>query len=532
MAEREGSRRRPANQLTPDFLRVLRASGLVDAAQLEPLLAPFAEETGPVPEQLLAALIEDGRLTRWQLGHLRKGKYKGFRLGKYTLLDLLGAGGMGSVYLAEHATLGHKVAIKVLPEKSVEKTSFLARFRREARAAANLNHPNIARAVDIDNAGQVHFMVMEYVEGTDLHGRVKQDGPLGIHEAIDFIRQAAAGLDYVHDEGFVHRDIKPANLMVNARGLLKILDLGLALLKDDDEEASLTKKHKENVLGTADYLAPEQSRNSHTADKRSDIYSLGCTFHYLLVGKPPFSEGKAVERIRAHRDQPPPNLLEARSDVPPEIAELYLRMMEKHPEARPQTAGEVAEALGSWLARNKPPAKRAAAGSSTPKKRPPIRRGSPADTARIGRPRVAVRSGPGSSGSLPRGSSTSGLDLGSGISSRSSISLTTTPPPSSGSRGTVPSPRSGRRGDAAAAKPSLFTRLAAVLPGRRPGLPATVQPERQPAAAQPRQPAEARRRRSLLGRLWLGQPIGLWLAMVGILVLIGVLAVFVLQQQQ
>lgn len=381
-------------QTLPDFLKVLRASGLVPEDRLSPLVEPFREDTGPVPDALATALVEGELLTQWQLEQLRKGKSKGFTLGKYRLLRLLGAGGMSSVYLAENPTLRQRVAIKVLPIKRVEQSSYLARFEREAQVAYRLSHHNIARAFDLETSGAVHFIVMEYIEGTDLHATVKAQGPLDVRDAAEYVRQAAIGLHYAHEEGLVHRDIKPANLMLDRRGTIKILDLGLAL-DDDDEQASLTREHDEKVLGTADYLAPEQARDSHKADRRSDIYSLGCTLYYLLVGRAPFAKGSLGERIRAHMNEPPPNPLDDRADVPPAIAELYFRMLEKHPDARPQTAREVAEALDAWLASSaaKPSARQ------PPPRRPPLRR-TPApgsDATRILPPGTVVRSGPSSS---------------------------------------------------------------------------------------------------------------------------------------
>jgi len=416
-------------QSIDDFLKVVRASGLVAEADLARATEPWLAEAGPLPEALPAALIEAGLLTSWQVEQLRKGKHKGFMLGKYRLLRLLGAGGMSSVYLGENTTLHQKVAIKVLPLKRVDQSSYLARFQREAQAAFRLSHQNIARAFDLDSAGAVHFIVMEYVEGTDLHGKVKQEGPLDVRDAAEYIRQAAVGLHYAHEEGFVHRDIKPANLMLDKRGTVKILDLGLAL-GDDDEQASLTRDHDEKVLGTADYLAPEQARDSHKADRRADIYSLGCTLHYLLVGRAPFAKGKLAERIRAHLNEPAPNLLEARPDVPPAIVELYYRMMEKHPDARQQTALEVATALESWLStngaskpreRHEPPRRhppRRTPGSGVGPLTPPPRRTSPSSVAISIVPGsgsgsgAGSGSGPGSSpGSVP---GRSGPDSGSG----------------------------------------------------------------------------------------------------------------------
>jgi serine/threonine protein kinase len=435
-----------------EFLRVTRASGLVEAEKLDAAVEPWKDATGPVPEACIQSLIEQELLTSWQMEQLRKGRHKGFVLGKYKLLRLLGAGGMSSVYLAEHMSLHNKVAIKVLPVKRVEQTSYLARFEREARASAQLNHPHIARAYDLDISGSIHFIVMEFIDGTDLHGRVKQDGPLPVREAADFVRQAALGLHHAHEEGLVHRDIKPANLMVDKRGHVKILDLGLALA-NDDEDASLTKAHDEKVLGTADYLAPEQARDSHKADRRSDIYSLGCTLYYLLVGNAPFAKGSLAERIRAHMNEPAPNLLDARPDVPAAIAELYFRMMEKHPDARQQTAQEVADALASWLtmtatasSRQRPePPRRTSLRRSSPDANAtgePLRRtGDSAATRAVATPTLPVtRSGSGSGAGSGAGSgSSSGAGSGFAVGGppRSGDDLNvvaSAPPPSSGSR--------------------------------------------------------------------------------------------------
>ena len=483
---------------TPEFLAALRASKLAPAEKIAAVTASFDETQGPIPKALVDALLEKELITQWQYGFLRKGKYKGFFLGKYKLLGLLGAGGMGSVYLAEHNTLGQKVAIKVLPEKSVEKSSFLERFKREAMSAARLNHPNISRAYDLDEAGKIHFMVMEYVEGTDLYARVKQDGPFGVYEAVDCIRQAALGLEYAHSQGFVHRDIKPANLMLDGRGLLKILDLGLALPPDEDDNTSLTQRHRERVLGTADYLAPEQSRNSHLADRRSDIYSLGCTFYYLLVGKPPFHVGKAAERIRAHREQAPPNPLEFRPELPPEIVETCLRMMEKHPEARPQDAGEIAQTLATWQANNPAAASKPRKPAPPATKRPPVRRAGmtpePRPPVRTSGPRL----GPAASGGEGGFSGASGIGIGgggdsghSGITS-SDISIASTSSLGQGSKPSAPASRKGRR---------------------------------------PRDVEKQKPRGPLLSREWLGQPLGLWIAMVGVLGLIAALATKLLMRQ-
>ncbi|MFM8708649.1 MAG: serine/threonine-protein kinase [Planctomycetia bacterium] len=444
-------------QTIDEFLRVVRASGLVEPDLLDEAVAPWAGVKGTVAEGCIQALLDSGLLTAWQMEQLRKGRHKGFVLGKYKLLRLLGAGGMSSVYLAEHLTLHNKVAIKVLPVKRVGQTSYHDRFEREARASARLNHPHIARAFDLDTSGVIHFIVMEYIDGIDLHARVKQDGPLPIREAAECIRQAALGLHYAHEEGLVHRDIKPANLMIDKRGHVKILDLGLALANDDDDDASLTKEHDEKVLGTADYLAPEQAKDSHKADRRSDIYSLGCSLYYLLVGRAPFAKGSLAERIRAHMNEPAPNLLDARPDAPAAIVELYFRMMEKHPDARYQTAQEVADALGSWLTTTATAVTTVGRPRPEPPRRESLRRNAADQSAAAESPRrtnvsatvpppAVTRSGPGSSSGSNSGS---GVIGGSGP--RSDIdpqAISLTPPPSSGTRST------GRLPGSAGARPA------------------------------------------------------------------------------
>lgn len=363
------------------FVDIVKRSGLVDNDRLTAILDQVAQESGshrawtddptaesspsdsasnaadgegaePASEtaQLAQRLVDAKLLTRWQCDRLQEGRHKGFILGnKYKLLGLLGTGGMSSVYLAEHVLMQRLRAIKVLPQSRVEDSSYLARFRREAQAANALDHPNIVRVYDIDNDKNVHYIVMEYVEGRDLHGIVKTDGPLSYDLAVEYIRQAAEGLQHAHDANLIHRDIKPANLLVDLKGTVKILDMGLARFTDD-ENASLTREHDENVLGTADYLAPEQAKDSHTADSRADIYSLGCTFYFLLTGHPPFRDGTLAQRILKHQTQPPPNLYEARPDAPQALVEVCLRMMAKSPNARIQTAGEVARILSVWLA--------------------------------------------------------------------------------------------------------------------------------------------------------------------------------------
>ena len=336
-----------------NFVDIVRKSGLAEASKIDEVVASLDNLEAPVTDEVTNAFIEAKLITTWHLKQLLKGKHRGFFLERYKLLNELGKGGMSSVYLAEHTDMHLPVAIKVLPVKRVGEKSYLERFKREAKASFKLRHDNIAGATNFAHHGDLWYIVLDYIEGEDLYQKVKASGPLPVRDAVEYIRQAACGLQYAHEQGLVHRDIKPANLMLDTKGTVKILDLGLALDGDDDEEGGLTKAHDEKVLGTADYLAPEQSKNSHSADPRSDIYALGCTLYYLIVGRAPFARGSVIERIKAHWNEPAPNPLDELEKPPADLdsalIDLYFRMMEKHPDARPQTAGEVADQLNAWL---------------------------------------------------------------------------------------------------------------------------------------------------------------------------------------
>jgi serine/threonine protein kinase len=212
---------------------------------------------------------------------------------------------MGTVFLCEHTSMRRRVAIKVLPVAKAKDPSYLERFYREARAVAALDHPNIVRAYDIDQDEKLHFLVMEYVDGASLQEIVKRAGPLEPLRAAHYMCQAAFGLQHAHEAaGLVHRDIKPGNILVDRTGAVKVLDMGLARFFHDEEDV-LTKKYDENVLGTADYLAPEQALDSHAVDIRADIYSLGATFYFCLTGKTPFSEGTVAQKLIWHQTRAP-----------------------------------------------------------------------------------------------------------------------------------------------------------------------------------------------------------------------------------
>ncbi len=390
------------------FLDLIRRSTLVTEDELAQALA--AVKSAATPEQMqdcdfvAEQLIQSGFVTRWQCDKLLEGRHRGFFLGKHKLLGHLGTGGMSSVYLAEHVKMHRRVAIKVLPQGRVDDSSYLARFYLEARAAAALDHANIVRAFDIDNEDKVHYLVMEYVEGRDLQHIVKEDGPLEYERAANYMLQAANGLEHAHEAGFVHRDIKPANLLVDLKGTVKVLDMGLAKFSDNSKLASLTVAHDENVLGTADYLAPEQAQNSHTVDARADIYSLGCTLYFLLTGHPPFPDGTLMQRLMMHHSKIPPSIQIDRPDAPQALVDIAMRMMAKLPADRFQTAADVAEALRSWLASN------AASGGKGG-----AQRSAPADSsgrmAAVGRGSREVTSG-GRGAAAPQGRGTGASGIG------------------------------------------------------------------------------------------------------------------------
>jgi uncharacterized protein (TIGR03067 family) len=286
--------------------------------------------------------------------------------GRYRVQELLGVGGMGAVYKAEHLLMERPVALKLISHSLTSNSAMIERFRREVKTAGQLKHPNIVMAYDAEQAGDSHFLVMEYVEGKSLARVVADQGPLPVREACEYIRQAALGLQHAHERGMVHRDIKPQNLMLTPDGQVKILDFGLArfametapagaLLSSGPTDApaaaataSLTQVG--TVMGTPDYIAPEQASDAHTADIRADIYSLGCTLYDLLAGHAPFAEGTVMTKVMAHIERMPTPLSEVRKDVPPALARVVERMMTKDPAKRYQTPAEVAAALTRFAA--------------------------------------------------------------------------------------------------------------------------------------------------------------------------------------
>lgn len=274
---------------------------------------------------------------------------------RYKLGRFLGAGGMGVVYQAEHRLMDRQVAVKVLHGELIRNPRVLERFRHEVRAAARLNHPNIVTAYDAEQAGDAHFLVVEYIDGMSLARLVEKKGPLEIAYACNFIRQAARGLQHAHEMGMVHRDIKPHNLMLTRKGQVKILDFGLARVASESRMAASESARVHDpgltrlgeLMGTPEFMAPEQITDPHLADIRADLFSLGCTLYFLVTGVPPFTPESAYAALFARQPRCPRPITELRSDVPGDLVALLNRLLANEPADRFQTPAELVKALGA-----------------------------------------------------------------------------------------------------------------------------------------------------------------------------------------
>ena len=323
------------------FVKNLTDSGVLSAGKLEHFLPPKASPKSA--EGLAKELVRQKQLTKYQAAEIYQGRAKSLILGNYTILDKIGAGGMGQVFKAQHRRMERVVAIKMLPAAMLKDPAAAARFQREVVAAAKLSNPNIVSAYDADEANGRHFLVMEYVEGQDLSALVKRDGPLSVTKAAGCILQAARGLEFAHKKGVVHRDIKPANLLLDTEGTVKILDMGLARFNTDGDAATQAELTGTGaVMGTVDYMAPEQALSTKHADARADIYSLGCSLYYLVTGKAAYDGETLMARLLAHREQPIPSL---GADVPEPVQAVFEKMVAKNVQDRYQTMSEVVAEL-------------------------------------------------------------------------------------------------------------------------------------------------------------------------------------------
>jgi len=353
--------------VAPDqFWRCCAESGLLPVEEVKALAKQLRGNTKALAQELM----KQGKLTRYQAIMLCQGRSKGMVVaGNYIIQDKIGQGGMGMVFKALSRRLNRVIALKVLPPSFAQKTNAVQRFQREVQAVARLSHANIVSSFDAGEDKGVYFLAMEFVDGTDLSRLVKQQGTLSPEAAVACLLQAARGLEYAHAAGIIHRDIKPGNLLLaqptpaQPTGLLKILDMGLARFEEGAEDANeLTQTG--TMVGTCDYVAPEQAINSKNADQRSDIYSLGCTLYFLLTGKVMYAGDTAMEKLLAHREQPIPALRAARPEVSRKLEAVYQRMVAKAADQRYRTMTEViadlegcatgdepARSLAAWVQR-------------------------------------------------------------------------------------------------------------------------------------------------------------------------------------
>lgn len=338
-----------------DFRKAAIQSSLVTEDELRQAIADMLASGGSkrgvmvdIPDKDLAAkLVDSGTLTAYQADQLLAGRTK-LSLGPYIITDWIGQGGMGQVFKAEHEMMGRLCAVKVLPlNKSTPDA--IANFRREMRTQATLDHPNLVRAYDAGEDGNVHYLVVEFVPGTDLRRLVRMNGKLSVQQGANIIKQAADGLAYAHSRHLIHRDIKPGNILVTPEGQAKLSDLGLAGHVHDVDDPRFGK-----TVGTADYLSPEQILQPNEITTVSDIYSLGCTLYYAITGKVPYPGGTPKSKARRHLEETPWHPRRFNEEVSDEFVDLIGDMMEKDPKRRIQDASEIVERLSPWASDNSP----------------------------------------------------------------------------------------------------------------------------------------------------------------------------------
>jgi serine/threonine-protein kinase len=335
------------------LLTAVRNSGLLTPAQLATAtksLPPEARTAARAAECLVAG----GYLTRFQADRLLAGRTDGFVIGQYVIQEEVGRGAMGRVYRAKHRTMNRLVAIKVLTPDLTRTPAARQAFQREVRAAARLNHPNIVTAYDANELGDRSYLVLEYADGPTLEALVGEAGPVPVAAACEFVRQAARGLAHAHQMGMVHRDIKPSNILVarasrtGSAWVAKIADFGIARLAPPaDNPGPRPARSARGVIGTPDYVAPEQALYPQHADHRADLYSLGGVFYFLLTGRPPFPGGGVREKVHRHVWDEPVRVERLRPEVSPAAAEVVHRLLAKDPDARFQSAAELADRLAA-----------------------------------------------------------------------------------------------------------------------------------------------------------------------------------------
>jgi serine/threonine protein kinase len=332
-----------------DFLRKILRSGLLDREQLQTTLRTLPKSVREQVPAIVDHLIAQSKLTRFQAYKLSQGMSAGLMLGPYQLQVPLGRGGMGTVYLALDSRTKEYVALKILPPKVArEEERLLARFRREMELSQKIKHPHIARAVDVGICQGVHYIAMEYIPGLTLYRLVASQGPIPVARAAHLFSEVASALAYAHGQGVIHRDMKPSNVMVTPHDHAKVLDLGLAFTEGEEVEDIEVLGGRGYIVGSIDYMAPEQTRDPTNIDARADLYALGCCLYFALSGKPPFPNGTVHEKVKLHRHEEPAPLREKNPDVPEAFAGIVHKLLAKDRAERFATANELEAALAPW----------------------------------------------------------------------------------------------------------------------------------------------------------------------------------------
>lgn len=337
-----------SNLSLADFLRTVLRSGIIARPQLKEILTGFPDDQPKDADHVARYLIDKGKLTPFQAKKLLRGISKGLRLGPFELLAAIGRGGMSVVYLARDLRSAQLMALKILPPaKAKNEERMLARFQREMEIAKKVSHSHIAWTYEVGVHEGIYYIAMEYIPGKSLARLVAEEGPLTVERASHLLSEVAKALEHAHRKKLIHRDMKPANIMVTPNNHAKLLDLGFAIQLGEEGELEVIGGQG-YVVGTMDYIAPEQIENATNVDARTDIYAMGCTLYYALTGQPPFPGDDRREKFRKHRKEEPIPIEQLNANVPVEFSEIIRRMMAKDPDARYQSAQEVHDVLLNW----------------------------------------------------------------------------------------------------------------------------------------------------------------------------------------
>ncbi len=333
------------------FLRCVLRSELLSRDELQAALRAVPSEARGDSFTLADHLVRSGKLTRFQANKLLRGIAQGMILGPYRILAPLGRGGMAKVFLVRDMRNGHLLALKILPPRLARtEARMLARFRREMEMSQRVAHPHLAWTAEVGEHRGVPFIAMEYIPGKTLSRLVGDEGPLPLARAARLMAEVAAALHHAHEQGLIHRDLKPSNILITPRDHAKVLDLGLALIHGETVTDNTVVGGQGYIVGTMDYIAPEQTLNAAAVDRRCDVYSLGCTLYFALTGQPPFPGGTNKEKIHRHRREQPQPLARLAPLLPTGFVALVERMMSKEPARRPGSAREVEKELRAWAA--------------------------------------------------------------------------------------------------------------------------------------------------------------------------------------